>query len=155
MEQQKNILDHIKPSKLSTPDDSFFSEMAGQVIEKQKVAGFGKAKITRLIYITLASAAIFILGLWLFEKPMDDNLNGKSFQPSLAQVDKQEIEKYLIEELIVDPIDTLKIKTKNTYQGGKSLEELFSALSEEEIEGFLEAEELDPEGQEEEEGLLF
>ena len=37
MEQQKNILDHLKPNRIESPEESFFANLADQISLEQNV----------------------------------------------------------------------------------------------------------------------
>lgn len=158
MEEQKNILDHLKPKQIEIPDDSFFSGLAEDILLDQRSKKKNGNGFVRLIYIAAAAAAVTVFGIWLFNDLMTKNINHTELKPSLAKLEKEEIEEYMDEVLMLDPADTVKnvVTASGDLLEGKKLEELFAELSEEEIIGYFSAEGTDPEELgDEEEGLFY
>lgn len=156
MEEQKNILDHLKPKQIEIPDDSFFSGLAEDILLDQRSKKKDRNGFIRLIYI--AAAAVTVFGIWFFNDLITENINHTELKPSLAKFEKQEIEEYMDEVLLLDPADTVKnlVTASDDLIEGKKLEELFAELSEEEIIGYFSAEGTDPEELgDEEEGLFY
>ena len=158
MEEQKNILDHLKPKQIEIPDNSFFVGLSEDILLDQGSKKKGRSGFGRLIYMAAAAAAITIFGIWFFNDLMTRNINHTELKPSLAKLEKKEIEEYLDKVLLLDPADTVKnlVIASHDLIEGKKLEDLFAELSEEEIIGYFSAEGTDHEELgDEEEGLFY
>jgi hypothetical protein len=159
MEQQKNILDHFRPRRIETPDESFFSNLADQISFEQNVPIKKNYKLKRLVYVSLAAAAIVVFGLWILNDSTKGNGLKNTGSTYFAQVDKSELEKYIEDEMLGSSKDTLtnSQSSKVDILGGKSLQELMSELTVEEIESFFKTEGFYPDHleDEEEDGLFY
>jgi hypothetical protein len=115
----------------------------------------------RISVIALSSAAILIVGLFLLNQRVEQDLT-KDFSVSLAELNQSEIEYYIIEnqkdferDSIVEKLEKEELNSKNTIESSsEDLEELFSALTLKEIDQYFKAEGIDPEEPEEDE-LLY
>lgn len=159
MEQQKNILDHLKPNRIESPEESFFANLADQISLEQNVPIKNKYKLKRIIYVSLAAAAIVVFGLWILNDSTKANGLTNSGSTYFAQLDKSELEEFIDDEMLGSSEDTLtnSQSSKVDILEGKSLEELMSELTVEEIESFFKTEGFYPDNleDEEEDELLY
>ena len=159
MEQHKKILDHLKPRRIETPDESFFSNLADQIYHEQNLPIKKNYKLKRLVYVSMAAAAIVVFGLWILNDSMRENGFKKTDSTYFSQVDKSDLEKYIEDEMLGSSKDTLtnSQSSKVDILEGKSLEELMLELTVEEIESFFKTEGFYPDHleDEEEDELLY
>lgn len=163
MEQQKNMLNHIKPVKVEVPDDQFFTGLAKSIVEKnpRKEAFVRSINWKRISLIALSSAAILVVGFLLLDQNKNQDLN-QDFSVSLAELEKSEIENYINEnhkdfdrDSIIEELEAEELfSSDNVESNTQNLEQLFSALTLKEIDQYFKAEGIDPEEPEEDE-LLY
>ncbi len=157
MEEKKDILDHLKVNRIALPSDSYFEDLASEVIKSAS----RKRNKSRIIYLSITAAAITILAL-LFIMPSTDTIRRRSGIVSFAELDEKEIKEFIKEQEdtfhsndLVQGSETDTIRKPAQGMTTEKLGKAFSELSDEEILEFLNEQGLDPEEAEEEEEIMI
>jgi hypothetical protein len=163
MEQQKNMLDHIKRLEIGVPSDRFLSDLSKKIVSEnpQRLRSIQAIYWKKIVLIGFSAAAIFILGFLLLNQKGNNELT-KNVPSTLAELEQSEIESYIEENSRDFELDSIveeleieeQIIKENTETYNQDLEQLFSALTLKEIDQYFKAEGIDPEDPEEDD-LLY
>ncbi len=163
MEQQRNMLDHMKPVKIEGLDDGFLKDLSKKIVSEnpQRSRSIQTTYWKKLVLIGFSAAAIFVLGFLLLNQSGDGELT-MNLPSNLAELKQSEIENYIEEnsrdferDSIVEALEKEEVSEElNVESGEKDLEQLFSALTLKEIDQYFKAEGIDPEDPEEDD-LLY
>ena len=113
MEEKKDIFDHLKPGKISTPDPSYFNQLANDIIASQEVKMIPLYK-KPVVWLSAAAAAIAILFVFNFNSPEESTdvllaLNEIPAEELISYVDEN-IEEFET-EMLVEIIPAANIET--------------------------------------------
>ena len=152
MKQEKNIFDYLKATKKTTPDTSYFENMAKDILAKEK--NVAPKKIVPLyknpVFWLVATAASVVLLVILSQKFTTDKdttiaLEDVSSTEVLAYVEDNidEFDAYLIAEYVsIDDLQEEKIDVIVEEESTEAIEEL-EEVEIDDILYYLEYEELD------------
>jgi IS1 family transposase len=159
MEKQKQLLDHLKPVEIDMPQDAFFSELANKVVHQAPIRKLDSAfRRKKWLYIALSAAAVFIIGLIFINQQQNTTQNIDLAQAMSALSHKEMSDYIMVNQLDFDHDDhafQMEYETKElevaVEEETASLEELFSDLTQKEIDRYFESEGINPEELEEDE----
>lgn len=101
MKENEDIFEHLKKRKIETPSKDYFDALATSIIEQEsketKVIPIGR----KVLYWSTATAAILVVGFFLFNIPQQQNTN---ILAQLEDVSTEELIAYVDEN--IDDFDT-------------------------------------------------
>ena len=150
MKNKKDILDHLKPVKIETPDKSFFDQLAKKVVTENPKAKNERRLGAKLFRMSLAAAAVLLIGVVLFNDFENQQKPQQAQRVFLSEINDAEIYDYVdehiedftleeIEEVISDDDLELYENLENTSE----LDFYFSDISDEEISTYINEEFID------------
>ena len=150
MKSKKEILDHLKPVKIETPDQSFFDQLAQKVVTENPKAKNERRLGAKLFKMSLAAAAVLLIGVVLFNDFENQQKPQQAQRVFLSEINDSEIYDYVdehiedftweeIEEVISDDDLGLYENLENTSE----LDFYFSHISDEEISTYINEEFID------------
>ena len=150
MKNKKDILDHLKPVKIETPDQSFFDQLAKKVVTENPKAKNERRLGAKLFRMSLAAAAVLLIGVVLFNDFENQQKPQQAQRVFLSEINDAEIYDYVdehiedftleeIEEVISDDDLELYENLENTSE----LDFYFSDISDEEISTYINEEFID------------
>lgn len=149
MHKKKDILDYIKPVKIETPDQAFFDQLAKKVIRENPKAKNEKRLGAKLIKMSLAAAAVLLIGIVLFKDFEKQQKPQQAQRAFLSEINDEEIYAYVdahIDDFSIDEIaaslskDALAIEYTNS---DNELEFYFADITEQEIIEYINREDID------------
>lgn len=156
MSEKKNILDHIKPTKVEVPDASYFQKMAeGIIAEKSSSVKVIPMYKKPIVWLTTAAAAAIVAFVLLFNSdPTQEQdvllaLNDISsediqayVEDNLEDFDTELIAEYIEEESIADEeLIPLELLEDNTIAVAEPIQ--LDNVDDEDILHYFEEEEID------------
>jgi hypothetical protein len=140
MKKEKDILDHLSPEKINTPDNEFFESLSTKVAKQNPRPHIKTRVLTKIISMSLATAAVLLIAFVLFKDFTQPIKELKVEQDILFDVNDEEIYAYVDEHL--DDFTTEEIEESFSDDIGSELD-LFSNISQDEIMDYIENENID------------
>ena len=140
MKKEKDILDHLSPEKINTPDNEFFESLSTKVAKQNPRPHIKTRVLTKIISMSLATAAVLLIAFVLFKDFTQPIKELKVEQDILFDVNDEEIYAYVDEHLY--DFTTEEIEESFSDDIGSELD-LFSNISQDEIMDYIENENID------------
>lgn len=162
MEEEKNILDHLKVKKNETPNADYFANLANDIITSQKVKSVSFYKNIST-WVGLAAASL-IITFFIISKT--SGTEKENVLLALSDIEQVEIESYIYRniedfstEMIIELIPVVdaadKTETNSVIEAAEdiaenTIPELFNDISEEDILEYFDSEDIELEELEDE-----
>lgn len=146
MKKEKDILDHLSPEKINTPDNDFFQSLATKVAKENPNPHVKNRILTKIISFSLATAAVLLIAFVLFKDVTQPAKKLKVDQDLLFDVNDEEIYAYVDEHLddfTIEEIEESFSSEELVYDDIESGMDLFSNISQDEIMDYIENENID------------
>ena len=153
MKKKQDIFNHLKPGKISTPEESYFTQLASDIIRSQEVRVIPLYK-KPILWFSAAAAVIAVLIVFNFNSSEENNdvllaLNEISSEELFLYVDEN-IEDFesdmLIEIIPITNIESVEFvselsETANVVSSESTID--FEEINNEDILDYINSEEID------------
>ena len=95
MKKRKDILDHLRPEKINTPDSDFFEAIGTLVIKEYPIAIRKSRSHLSILRISMAAAAILVVGFVLFQQFNMPSIQTSVHESYLAALSPNDILEYI------------------------------------------------------------
>ncbi len=146
MKKEKDILDHLRPEKINTPDNGFFEALASKIAVEHPTTRNRNRILPRVIGISFAAAAVLIIAVVLFKDFSQPVAKTKVEKALFADINDDEIYAYVDEHLddfSIEEIEECFSSEELVYDDIESGLDLFSDISQDEIMNYIENENID------------
>ena len=146
MKKEKDILDHLKPEKIKTPDNDFFEALASKIAVKHPINRNRNRILPRVIGMSFAAAAVLIIAVVLFKDFSQPVAKTKVDKALFADINDEEIYAYVDEHLddfSIEEIEERFSSEELVYIDVEIGLDLFSDISKDEIMDYIENENID------------
>jgi hypothetical protein len=149
MKSKKDLLDHLKPVKIDTPDSEFFETLASQIVKEHPIVKRKGNNNLRIMRMALAAAAVIVMAFVLMKSFSIEPQSTSPEKTLLSEIQDEDIYAYVeehIEEFSIEEItetlteDDLDVLFENQ---SNELDFFFAEISDEEIMNYLNKENLD------------
>ena len=146
MKKEKDILDHLSREKINTPDNEFFESLSAKVARQNPRPHFKTRVFTKIISLSLATAAVLLIAFVLFKDFTQPIKDLKAEKDILFDVNDEEIYAYVDEHLddfTIEEIEESFRTEELEYDDIGGELDLFSNISQDEIMDYIESENID------------
>ena len=146
MKKGKDILDHLRPEKIKTPDNDFFEALASKIAVKHPINRNRNRILPRVIGMSFAAAAVLIIAVVLFKDFSQPVAKTKVDKALFADINDEEIYAYVDEHLddfSIEEIEERFSSEELVYIDVEIGLDLFSDISKDEIMDYIENENID------------
>ena len=146
MKKGKDILDHLRPEKINTPNKAFFEALATKVTDENPKPAVKIRLLPKIIGISFAAAAVLIIAVVLFKDFSQPVAKTKVEKALFADINNEEIYAYVDEHLddfSIEEIEERFSSEELVYNDIESGLDLFSDISKDEIMDYIENEKID------------
>ena len=146
MKKGKDILDHLRPEKIKTPDNDFFEALASKIAVKHPINRNRNRILPRVIGMSFAAAAVLIIDVVLFKDFSQPVAKTKVDKALFADINDEEIYAYVDEHLddfSIEEIEERFSSEELVYIDVEIGLDLFSDISKDEIMDYIENENID------------
>ena len=147
MKKGKDILDHLRPEKIKTPDNDFFEALASKIAVKHPINRNRNRILPRVIGMSFTAAAVLIIAIVLFKDFSQPVAKTKVEKALFTDINDEEISAYFdahIDEFSFEDISSEISDEELGYENStRQLDLYFSDISQEEIIAYIKQEHLD------------